>query len=155
MASSEGGGEARAAATLEAAAAAKECVVCKKKNLAAWSGGPLGRIRKGTPRLPRYGPPAWCCNSKPCQRECGFVEDRAAKAAELQSVRPSDTEYLSEMISIRGTRCAPAPLLSLPSLHAPCLTLLHAKPRIPAMRRMTVRFVCTQVLRALEDGYAW
>ena len=130
---------------------------CKKKNPAAWSGGPKGRkIRKGTPLLPSYGWPAWCCNLKPCQRDCGFIEDRAAKAAELQSVyRPSDNEYLSEMISIRGTRCAPALLPSLPSLHAPCLTLLHAKPRVPAMRRLTVRFVCTQVLRALEDGYAW
>mmetsp|Transcript_10408 Transcript_10408/g.24790 ORF Transcript_10408/g.24790 Transcript_10408/m.24790 type:complete len:200 (+) Transcript_10408:70-669(+) len=102
--SSEGGDEAQAAATLEVAA--KECVACKKKNPAAWSGGPKGRkIRKGTPLLPSYGWPAWCCNLKPCQRDCGFIEDRAAKAAELQSVyRPSDNEYLSEMISIRGTR---------------------------------------------------
>jgi hypothetical protein len=127
------------------------CAHCKRTDAAAWSGGPRGKKRKGELLDPSYAKPAWCCNLMPCQRACGFV--KLPKAVELESV--NDTDYLSEMISIRGTRCVPAPLPSLPSLHAPCLTLLHAStPTQASSRHVSVRFDRTQVLRALENDYA-
>lgn len=153
MTEGDGGATATDRGEVTPPGAAKECACCKTTQAAGWYGGPHGKKRKGTLQQESYGTPAWCCNKRGCKRACGFLAEQApAKAAVLEPMTSSDTEHLSELLSIRGTRCAPAPLPSLPSL--PC-ALPYLAPRQPEpRRRLTIRVVCTQVLRTLKNGYA-
>ena len=97
----------------------QQCVVCKTTEASAWSGGPKGKKRKYPARELRFEKPAWCCKKAECQRHCGFIEDPARTTALEQGKEVDSSEVLSELISIRGTRCAPVANLFtvlLPSL---------------------------------------
>lgn len=112
------------------------CVVCNATKASAWNGGPNGKKRKFPAREPRFELPAWCCKKPECMRQCGFILDPARTTA-LEQVKEVDKEVLSELISIRGTRCAP--VANLFTVLLPSLPILphprHILPRLVSRYR--------------------
>jgi hypothetical protein len=103
------------------------CSVCNKEwlpGMLGWSGGANGRLPTRYPPLPPHGPPAWSCKAAACQRDGGFApplgsapvdrERDRSDQAEQSATAGDANEYLSRLDSIRGMRCAPAPMLEPP-----------------------------------------